>query len=126
MEKILLVDDNVMILTVLKDLLETEGYEVTFAVNSAAAMFVLRNEMPDLIFMDILMPGMDGQFTTRLIRMNRKFQDIPIIIFSNLKGTHDALRSKQAGAEVHLKKATPPQEILDTVRQLLDARKKKK
>lgn len=122
MEKILVVDDSELIRHMLTDLLSAEGYSVSSAADSAQAMAAIRKEVPALIFMDIMMPGMDGQLVTRLIKSDKKYEDIPIIVFSSLATDAHIQLSQKVGATVHMKKTTPPAEILQTVRRLLDER----
>ncbi|HPQ82006.1 MAG TPA: response regulator [bacterium] len=126
MEKILVVDDSELIRQMLFDLLSAEGYGVTVASDSAQAMAEIRKETPDLIFMDIMMPGMDGQLVTRLIKSDKKYEGIPIIVFSSLATEAHTQLSEKVGAAIHMKKTTPPAEILGTVRKILDERGKAK
>ena len=126
MEKILVVDDSELIRQMLFDLLSAEGYGVVVASDSAQAMAEIRKETPDLIFMDIMMPGMDGQLVTRLIKSDKKYEGIPIIVFSSLATEAHTQLSEKVGATIHMKKTTPPAEILGTVRKILDERGKAK
>lgn len=119
MARILIVDDSKLITTMLKDLLEGAGYEVVTAGDSMSALAALRKEEPDLIFMDILMPGMDGHQVTKLIKLDKKFKNTPVIIFSSLTGQVQDDLAKNVGALIHLQKETPPDEILKVVEQAL-------
>ncbi len=124
MAKILVVDDSELIRQMLTDLLSAEGHEVAAAADTAQAMSAVRRQEPDLIFMDIMMPGMDGQMATKLIKSDKKFEGIPVIIFSSLATDSHQQLSQKVGATVHLRKTTPPNEILATVRRLLAERGK--
>lgn len=82
MTRILVVDDELAIRVLLQDLLEDEGYTVALARNGTRALEILRREMPDLVIMDIMMPGMDGRQVLREIRQSDNLQDVPVILMS--------------------------------------------
>ena len=72
MKKILVVDNNPMILEFMKEILEKEGYEVVTVVNSLSALDILERFTPEAIFVDLVMPGIDGEQLSRIIRRDRK------------------------------------------------------
>jgi len=89
MLKILIVDDNRLILQALSDHLEELGYETEVAANGPDALEFLEQETPDLIIMDIIMPGMSGVEVTRKIRDTPRLAKIPVIAFTSQSNRGD-------------------------------------
>lgn len=87
-KKILVVEDNLMSKTLVKDILLMNGYDVVEAERGAEAIKLAGTQSPDLILMDINMPGMDGITAARLINSNEKSKDIPVLALtaSAMKG----------------------------------------
>jgi CheY-like chemotaxis protein len=87
-KKILVVEDNLMSKTLVRDILLINGYDVVEAERGAEAIKLAGTENPDLILMDINMPGMDGVTAARLIKGNEQSKDIPVVALtaSALKG----------------------------------------
>lgn len=79
MPNILVVEDNPDNMTLVNWILEDEGYQTTEAPTGEDCLELLKTSSVDLILMDISLPGMDGKETTRLIRQNAQFKDLPII-----------------------------------------------
>jgi len=95
--KILVVDDESDIRELLKNFLATEGYDVILAADGEAAMRLAAEENPDVIILDIRMPGIDGIETCRRLRANKGTSRIPVIMATALR---DALmESLEAGAD---------------------------
>ena len=95
--KILVVDDESDIRELLKNFLATEGYDVILAADGEAAMRLAAEENPDVIILDIRMPGIDGIETCRRLRVNKGTSRIPVIVATALR---DALmESLEAGAD---------------------------
>ena|SRR5579884_879304 len=82
MTKILVVDDELTIRELLVDLLTDEGYEVVAVNNGDRALEALPREAPDLVIMDVMMPGLDGREVVRRMRRTREQAEIPVIIMS--------------------------------------------
>lgn len=83
MARILIVDDNRMVLQALSDHLEAIGYETEVASNGADALEIIDAEKPDVIIMDIIMPGLSGIEVTRKIRQSPETTSIPVIAFTS-------------------------------------------
>lgn len=83
MARILIVDDNRMILQALSEHLESLGHETEVASSGKDALELLAHERPDLIIMDIVMPGMSGIEVTQKIREKPEIRDIPVIAFTS-------------------------------------------
>lgn len=87
-KKVLIVEDNLMSKTLVKEILLMNGYDVVEAERGAEAIKLASTENPDLILMDINMPGMDGITAARLIKGNQQSKDIPVVALtaSAMKG----------------------------------------
>jgi len=88
---ILVVDDEVDIRGFLNDLLEDHGYSVRLAENGHHAMMMIKEEKPDLILLDLMMPKGTGTDLYRRLHQNKEHKDIPVIIISGLPGRHIAV-----------------------------------
>jgi CheY-like chemotaxis protein len=96
--RILVVDDDPRLLHIVSLYLGIEGYEVVQASNGEDGLKAVSETPPDLVIMDIMMPGMDGVEACRRIRENPATQAIPVLMFSALSGDDDVERARLAGA----------------------------
>ena len=96
--RILVVDDDPRLLHIVGLYLGIEGYEVVQASNGEDGLKAIDEKIPDLVIMDIMMPGMDGVEACRRIRQNPATQGIPVLMFSALSGDDDVERARVAGA----------------------------
>ena len=113
---ILIVDDKRNIQIFLKDLLSEQGFRVVTADNGRDALFVARNEKPDLILLDIMMPHMDGH---EFIQVYRKESDTPIILLTALLEEHDKVLGLELGADDYITKPFGPRELIARTRAVL-------
>lgn len=112
---ILLVDDEPHILTALKFLMTQEGYEVVTATNGAEALNVMDSFRPDVVVLDVMMPGMDGFEVAKEIRNNYQLNKTQII-FLTAKGTKEGRRAGyRAGGEIYLTKPFDNDEFVESV-----------
>ncbi len=95
--KIMVVDDEPDVLLVGRTVLEKEGYEVIDAHNGEDCLEILKTENPDLILLDVMMPGIDGFEVCKRIKNDTKTKDIPIIILSAKGGEEDVLKGMSLG-----------------------------
>ncbi len=96
--RILVVDDDPRLLHIVGLYLGIEGYEVAQASNGEDGLKAVEAQPPDLVIMDIMMPGMDGVEACRRIRSNPTTAHIPVLMFSALSGDDDVERARLAGA----------------------------
>jgi CheY-like chemotaxis protein len=87
-KKILIIDDDPMVVTYLKTLFEDNGYETVTAVDSSQGLELVRREKPDLITLDLEMPGEWGPRFYRKLRQDKLLRDIPILVISGIDGDH--------------------------------------
>lgn len=114
-KKILVVEDDSMISTMYKTKLEQSGYQVLVAADGAAALEMAVDHKPDLIFLDIILPQLDGFSVLQELRANPKFKELPIILLTNLGTSEDKDKGNQFGATDYLVKANlTPREVNET------------
>lgn len=101
---ILVVDDNPINLRLAADLLAMEGYAVLQAADADEALVVLAATIPDLILMDLAMPGMDGLTLTRLLKSQPRFRSVPIVALTASAMKGDDLRVRDAGCDAYITK----------------------
>lgn len=119
--QILLVDDVADNLLLLKAFLELEGYAVETAENGSAALEKMRASRPDLVLLDVMMPGMDGYAVTKAIRRNDQLRTVPIVLIT----AHiDACRIKglAVGATDFIRKPIVLEELLANIQRILEFR----
>ncbi|MFN3421741.1 MAG: response regulator [Armatimonadota bacterium] len=117
--KILVVDDEVAIVRVLRDRLETEGFEVLTAYDGLQGVEVAQKEQPDLIIMDITMPNMDGLTAAKLLREKPETAHIPIIMLTARGQETDEQAGYQAGAVLYLMKPFSTRQLVREIRKVL-------
>lgn len=117
--KILVVDDEVAIVRVLKDRLEMEGYEVLTAYDGSEGVEIARKELPDLIIMDITMPNMDGLTAARKLREQPETSRIPIVMLTARGQESDEKAGYQAGAILYFTKPFSTRQLVREIRKIL-------
>jgi DNA-binding response OmpR family regulator len=96
--RILVVDDDPRLLHIVEMYLSIEGYDVVTAENGEDGLREVETARPDLVILDIMMPGMDGIEACRRIRTNAETQSVPVVMFSALSSDDDVERARLAGA----------------------------
>jgi chemosensory pili system protein ChpA (sensor histidine kinase/response regulator) len=120
-KQILVVDDDPLIVKILREPLEREGYNVRVASHGLEALQEVKNNRPDLIILDILMPMLDGFKVARLLKFDKRFKDIPIIVLTSRATEGERKMGQQVGANEFLYKPFRYPQVLDVVRRYLDA-----
>ena len=108
---ILIVDDISANLQILGDILESDGYKVRPVLNGELALEVAEAEKPDLILLDIMMPGMDGFEVCRRLKENEKLNDVPVIFISALNDTKDIVQAFTSGGVDYITKPFRAEEV---------------
>ena len=114
--RILVVDDDPMVATTVQRVLRPEGYDVDVALGGAAALEQARAHRPDLVVLDLMMPGIDGLEVCRQLRAGGS---LPILMLTARSGTADRVRGLDTGADDYLIKPFAYTELLARVRALL-------
>jgi len=104
---VLFVDDDPFFLAAVGDFLEEQGYRVRRATDGLEALKAVREEMPDVILLDLIMPRIDGGRVCRYLREDPRFQEIPIVVFSAL-AARDILRLPGVSADAYVAKGPLP------------------
>ena len=115
-QKILLVDDSKTELYVLSDLLTKKGFKVRTAENGEEALRRLQEEKPDLILMDVVMPGQNGFQLTRAITRDPAFSDVPVIICTSKNQETDRVWGMRQGARDYVVKPVDAEELLAKIK----------
>jgi len=118
-KKILIVDDDPTSLKLLESMLPADRYNVVRANNGKEALEYAFDQPPDLILLDIMMPGIDGYEVTRKIKKNTRTKDIPIIIITSLDGFENKVKGLEEGAEELLSKPVHSTELLARINSML-------
>jgi len=119
LDKILVVDDESDILSLVKLILETEGYEVITTLSGDRALELTQREVPDLVVLDLLMPGRSGLEVCRILKTQARTKHVPIVVLSALGRDVDMKLTKEAGADAHLTKPFTRTELLGEIRRCL-------
>ena len=122
MATILIVEDNAANMTLALYLLETGGHRVLTATDAEAGLALARGEHPDLILMDIQLPGMDGLEATQQLKRDASTRDIPVIALTALAMKGDEERILAAGCDGYIAKPMRYKEFLATVAEQLAQR----
>lgn len=118
MPKILVIDDEEDYRHIVKLILELEGYEVAEAKDGMEGLAVLHSEKPDLVFLDVNMPKMDGFSVCRKIRKDKIFSRIPIIMLTVRDLTDEQVKGFDCGADDYLTKPFDSTELVTRVKSL--------
>ena len=117
MHRILVIEDELPMRHALEDLLASQGYRVLTAVDGAQGMDKVREELPDLVLLDVMLPRIDGFAVAAELR--RFGSKVPILLLTAKGGVGDRVTGLDAGADDYLAKPFNPQELLARVRALL-------
>jgi two-component system cell cycle response regulator DivK len=115
MATVLIVEDNPTNMTLAVFLLQSAGHKVLKAVDAEAGLTLAREERPNLILMDIQLPGMDGLQATALLKSSETTRDIPVIALTALAMKGDEERIRAAGCDGYIAKPMRYQEFLATI-----------
>jgi twitching motility two-component system response regulator PilG len=113
--KILVIDDSKTIRRTAETLLAKEGCEVYTAEDGFDALAKIADHHPDVIFVDIMMPRLDGYQTCSLIKHNNEFRNTPVIMLSSKDGLFDRARGRLVGSEQYLTKPFTKDELLGAI-----------
>jgi twitching motility two-component system response regulator PilH len=115
MAKVLIVDDSPTQVFTLKKLIEEWGHETLVAENGDDALIMARQEQPNVILMDVIMPGMSGFQTTRKLSKDQDTQTIPVIFVSNMDGDADRVWGLRQGATAYVTKPINTESLFNAI-----------
>lgn len=119
--KVMVIDDSRTIRRTAETLLKREGCEVVTANDGFEALAKIADQHPHIIFVDIMMPRLDGYQTCALIKNNQVFKTTPVIMLSSKDGLFDKARGRIVGSEQYLTKPFTREELLDAIRTYVNA-----
>jgi len=118
-QRILVVEDQEDNRRIIRDLLASAGYHMIEATDGETGVRLAEGERPDLILMDIQLPGLDGHEATRRIKQNPELSAIPIIVVTSYALSGDDAKAMAAGADGYVAKPFSPRQLLAKIREFL-------
>ncbi|MCJ7812341.1 response regulator [bacterium] len=119
-KRILIIDDDPSYLRMMQSKLEKAGFLILTAYDGLVGLSLARKEKPDLILLDLILPGMDGHKVCRLIKFDQQIQHIPVLMVTSRDLDEDADLAKKCGAAGFVVKTTRFEVTLDVIKRLLD------
>ncbi|HEB55306.1 MAG TPA: response regulator [Gammaproteobacteria bacterium] len=117
--KVMVIDDSKTIRRTAETLLKKVGCDVVTASDGFEALSKIADNLPDIIFIDIMMPRLDGYQTTALIKNNKRFRKTPVVMLSSKDGLFDRARGRIVGSEQYLTKPFTKEELLSAIKDLV-------
>ncbi|MDP3730367.1 MAG: response regulator [Candidatus Omnitrophota bacterium] len=118
-KRILLVDDERDLVMAVKFRLEESGYEVSVAADGQEGLDKARNEKPDLILLDLMLPKMNGYKVCGLLKADARYSKIPVIMFTARAQETDRKLSEEVGADAYITKPFEPGILLNKIKSLI-------
>ena len=120
-KSVLVVDDDPTVVKALKESLVKAGLHVQVAHHGLEALQVIKERQPDLIILDILMPLLDGFRTARILKFDKRYKNIPIIVLTSRATLGERKIGEQVGADEYLYKPFRPPQVMNLVQRYLNA-----
>ena len=117
--KVMVIDDSKTIRRTAETLLQKEGFEVITATDGFDALAKIADNKPAIIFVDIMMPRLDGYQTCALIKNNKSFKATPVVMLSSKDGLFDKAKGRIVGSDQYLTKPFSREELLGAIRRLV-------
>jgi len=121
-QKVLIADDEAYIRLLIEQTLEEfedQGVEVLTANNGAEALQMIQDEEPDLVFLDVMMPKMNGYEVCKTVKQDLKMEDVYIVILTAKGQEFDRQRGEQVGADLYMTKPFDPDELIELTGKVL-------
>ncbi len=119
--RVMVIDDSKTIRRTAETLLKKEGCNVVTATDGFEALSKIADHQPQVVFVDIMMPRLDGYQTCALIKNNQMFKGIPVIMLSSKDGLFDKARGRIVGSDEYLTKPFTRDELLSAIRKYVKA-----
>jgi twitching motility two-component system response regulator PilG len=117
--KVLVIDDSKTIRRSAENMLTKEGCDVITAIDGFDALAKITDSRPEIIFVDIMMPRLDGYQTCALIKNNSEFKTTPVVMLSSKDGLFDKAKGRIVGSDRYITKPFNKEELLGTIRTLV-------
>ncbi len=118
--RVLIIDDSPTVLTYLRKMFSSSGYEPLIAANAERGLEILRTEKPDLVVLDVIMPGMNGFAALRQIRRDPLVKNLPVIMMSGNEQATEQFYVMRIGADGFMKKPFSRFDVFSRIEKLLD------
>jgi twitching motility two-component system response regulator PilG len=115
--RVMVIDDSKTIRRTAETLLKREGCEVVTATDGFEALAKIADQQPQIIFVDIMMPRLDGYQTCAIIKRNAHFSSVPVVMLSSKDGVFDKARGRMVGSQDYLTKPFTKDQLLQAVEQ---------
>jgi twitching motility two-component system response regulator PilG len=115
--KVMVIDDSRTIRRTAETLLQKEGYQVISATDGFEALSMIADNKPDLIFLDVMMPRLDGYQTCALLKHHQVFRHTPVVMLSSKDGLFDRARGRVVGSDDYITKPFTRDELLTVIEQ---------
>jgi twitching motility two-component system response regulator PilG len=119
--RVMVIDDSKTIRRTAETLLAREGCQVVTATDGFEALAKIADQRPQIVFVDIMMPRLDGYQTCALIKSNSEFRSVPVLMLSSKDGLFDKARGRIVGAQEYLTKPFTRDELLSAIRKYVAA-----
>lgn len=119
-KSVLIIDDDEVALKTMRPLLISNGYSVLMAASGESGLKIIENQKPDLVVLDVILPGIKGREVCKRIKENPKTKHIPVIFVTAKDSPDDIKAEMEAGAAKHITKPYQPKLLLTAVREILD------
>ncbi len=119
MKKILIVDDEADIIEILQFVLEAQGYKCITAFDGEEGLKLAKEEKPDLIILDVMMPKINGYKISRLLKFDEKYKNIPILMITARSQEEDRIIGEETGADEYITKPFKVEEVVAKVKSYL-------
>jgi twitching motility two-component system response regulator PilH len=118
--RVLIIDDSKTVVVAIKKFLRSVGYETVEAYDAETGLSIINEQAPELVFLDIMLPGMSGFTALRMIRRDPLIRDIPVIMMSGNEQAMEQFYGSRIGADDFMKKPFSREEVFYRIEQLLD------
>jgi len=119
-KRVLVTDDEAPLRELVRGVLEEEGYEVITAPDGQTCLFEVVSRHPDLLVLDVMMPGMTGLEVLQVLRQRPRTKDLPVVMLTSLASDVDVLRGWLTGADCYLTKPFDPAELVLVVNRMVE------
>ncbi|MDD3593964.1 MAG: response regulator [Candidatus Gastranaerophilales bacterium] len=116
---VLIADDEADIVETMQFMLEAEGFNTLVAYNGEEALMYAKENIPDLILLDVMMPKMNGYKVSRLLKFDSKYKNIPILMLTARSQEEDKLIGEETGADEYITKPFEITAVIDKIKQYL-------
>jgi len=119
-QSVLVIDDDDALIKTIRPFLIAQGFAVLTANRGEEGLLIARNQRPDLILLDVILPGLKGRDVCRQLKEDKLTKDIPVVFLTAKDSQDDIQAERDAGGEAHLTKPVSMKEVIRTIRKILD------